>query len=274
MKFILSIFFIFAFIVMPVRAQETATQQANMSDLREREVTVLEDEYAGKYVLPTVANLSQLYWEKGALDLENDAYIDNYLLINECDIYKQFYNDEFEWARIRKATRMMLQSQSDEFSDQFQIMMPIDLGRYDMKRKGFPLINNTSFLDLRRIEIGGNSLNADICGNKGNIDGYPRNLILVLSKPFNFDFVELDEHIAQAYIIRQKYEPAKMPGHLKDKNFNRLAFARIRMKMDKYQGETNTRGQHKLAIMFGRLEGIDIFEDDGQKRLLKSIDLD
>lgn len=237
------------------------------------EVTVMEDKYAGQYINPTVPNISKLYWKKNALSLKNNTAIDNFMLINECDIYTKFYNDDFEWERIRNAGRDMIKEQKEGFTDKFKMVIPIDLGRYDLERKGFPLINKTGFRDLRRVEIGGNKHLAKICEREGSIEHYPKNVILVLNKPFTYDFVELDEHVAQAFIIRQKYEAKNRPKELKNKKFDRLAFARIRITFDKYQGETVSRNNAPVSIMFGKLDGIDIFEDADEKRLLSSIDL-
>lgn len=245
-----------------------------LDDIEKEESTVIEDDHSGDYLSPSFENLSRLYWKQNAIDILDDEAIDNFLLINECKIYQQFYEDDFEWLRIRKAARKMILDNKDSFSNKYQIILPVDLGRYDMERKGFPLINDTAFMDLRRIEIGGNSSNTEICEQGGTIPGYPRNVILVLSKPFQYDFLQLDEHIAQAYIIRQRYDPIKKPKDLKNKYFNRLAFVRIRITFDKYQGNAKGTDGDSLAIMFGRLDGIDVFEDPYEKRLLKSINLD
>jgi hypothetical protein len=253
--------------------QEAAEALSRMNIPEEAEVTVVQDQHAGNYISPTVQNFSRLYWNKDALSLSSDTAIDNFLLINECAMYERFFEDDFEWLRVREAARQMIEDKKDGFSSKFKMVIPIDLGRYDMQRKGFPLINNTAFLDLRRVEIGGNFGGADICGNNRIIEGYPRNAILILSKPFSYSFVELDEHVAQALIIKQKYEPAERPKELKNEIFNRLAFARMRISFDKYQGETRGVDNQPRAIMFGRLDGIDIFEDAREKNLLTSIDL-
>ncbi|HPF79151.1 MAG TPA: DUF4852 domain-containing protein [Alphaproteobacteria bacterium] len=238
----------------------------------DEEVTVMEDKYAGQYVEPTLQNISKLYWKKGALVESNDTAIDNYMLINECDIYEKFYKDDFEWQRIREAGREMLKENKANFSQKFKMVVPIDLGRYDMMRKGFPLINKTAFKDLRRVEIGGNSNRQRVCGVDNIIENYPRNLILILNKPFSYEFVQLDEHVAQAFIIRRKYEKIVRPKELENKTYDRLAFARIRITFADYQGETRGSDNFPLAVMFGRLDGIDIFEDAGEKRLLTSVD--
>lgn len=234
------------------------------------ETTRVEDQYAGQYLEPTPQNLSKLYLSKGIASIDNDAVIDNYLRINECDIYSRFYQDDFEWRRIRNSARDVLKETVPTFSNKFQIIVPIDLGRYDLERKGFPLINGTAFMDLRRVEIGGNSLLENVCGIKGNIPYFPRNVILILSKPFSYTFLELDEHIAQAFIVRRKYEGVKRPPQLENKEFNRLAFARMRVRFNEFHGTTTGVNNEVLAIMFGTLEGIDVFEDFGEERLLNA----
>ncbi len=239
---------------------------------QEAEVTIIEDKHAGKYVEANLENISKLYWNKRALVEANDKAIDNFMLINECAIYEKFFNDDFEWQRVREAGRKMLKEKKTGFSSKFKMVVPIDLGRYDMMRKGFPLINKTAFKDLRRIEIGGNSNHHTVCGNDHIIEHYPRNLILILNKPFSYEFVALDEHIAQAFIIRQKYDKIAIPKELQNKHYDRLAFARIRITFSDYQGETRGSDNFPLAIMFGRLDGIDIFEDANEKRLLMSVD--
>lgn len=237
------------------------------------EVTIIEDKYAGQYIEPTVQNISKLLWKNNVLNISNDTTIDNFLLINECDIYKKFYTDDFEWMRIREAGRDMLKEKKDSFSNKFKMIIPIDLGRYDTKRKGFPLINKTAFKDLRRIEIGGNSNGRRLCNEDSDlIEHYVKNLILILNKPFTYDFVKLDEHMAQALIIRQKYETAKRPKEIKSKRYDRLAFARVRITFTKHHGTTKGRDNYPIGVMFGRLDGIDIFEDAAEKRMLTSID--
>lgn len=254
------------------RAENETSNSEETKISQEAEVTVIEDKYAGDYVEPTLQNISKLYWNKNALLTTNDKAVDNFLLINECDIYQKFYKDDFEWGRIREAGRTMLEENKTDFPHKFKMLIPIDLGRYDMLRKGFPLINKTAFKDLRRVEIGGNSNRRKVCGEDHTIKHYPRNLILILNKPFSYEFVELDEHVAQAFIIRQKYEKVNRPKELKNKSFDRLAFARIRITFADYQGETRGSDNFPLAVMFGRLDGIDIFEDAGEKRLLTSVD--
>jgi len=255
-----------------VTPEESMNQESFLKEEQENEGMVIEDKHAVNYLSPNIGNLSRLYWKKGALELSNDLAIDNYLFINECQIYNKFYEDEFEWMRVRSAAREMLKDNKDGFAEHFKILIPLDLGRYDMKRKGFPLVNNTAFRDLRRVEVGGANTKQEICGNKFGIDLYPRNIVLALNKPFNFQFLKLDEHIAQAFVIRRKYEKVEVPGTFAFNKFERPVFARIRVKVNNYNGLTKNKKGQELAVMIGQIDGIDIFEDRGETRLLTSIE--
>lgn len=240
----------------------------------EPDVTIIEDKYAGQYFTPSVQNLSKLYWNKNTLDLKNDIAVDNFLRINECELYTDFYNDDFEWTRVRNAAREMLSANKDSFPDKFKFLLPVELGRYDLEKKGFPLENNTAFVDLRRVEMGGGDNSEDICGAKHSIDFYPRNIVLALSSPFSFDFLPVDEHIAQAFLIRRKYDEFKVSNSLRLQGFDRIAYARLRVHLTSYQGQARGKENNILAVMFGRIEGIDFFEDPYETKLLKSIDFE
>ncbi len=253
---------------------EKTEKMPQMFVTEEPEVTVVEDEHAGEYLVPDVQNLSKLYWKKNTLDINNDTAIDNFLKINECKLYTDYYNDDFEWKRIRSAARGMLETNKDSFSDRFKFLLPVELGRYDSEKKGFPLENNSAFIDLRRVEMGGGNNSRDVCGDRLNIDFYPRNIVLALSKPFNYDFVPVDEHIAQAFLIRRKYEDYVLSNEHRLQGFERIAYARLRIHLTSYQGSAKGRDNSILAVMFGKIEGIDFFEDPYEEKLLQSVNFD
>ena len=56
----------------------------------------------------SVENLSKLYWALGMLDEKNDMSVEQYLFINECDMFNKFSSDPEQWASLKEATRRML----------------------------------------------------------------------------------------------------------------------------------------------------------------------
>lgn len=239
------------------------------------EATIIEAEVtAEEFVEGSVQNFSKLYWKLGALSVENEKAVDNFLLINECDLYKSFQFDEFLWYDLVKATKNMLKTQREDFPNKFKFRFTIDLGRYDTERKGFPLVNNSAIMNLRRVEIGGNSLSEDICDmHNKEIEFYPRNVILVLNKPFTFELLELDEHLAQAFIVRRKYNDYQLSNEERDLGYKRPVYMQLRVEFSYFQGiEKGTFGKSNLAIVYGKILGVDVFEDRYSKSLLKTVD--
>lgn len=237
------------------------------------DATVIEDPFAGQYVKGTPAKMSQLYWRLRVFDLDDERAVDNYMLINECDIYQRFINDDFEWAKVRGAARELLEKDRDGFTQKFEFILPVRLGRYDTDKGGFYLIDDSAFGNVRRMEITGNSLSREICGKTGEIKDYPRNLMLILEHPIIYDFAKVDEHVAQAYILRKQKEVLKYDYDVRQSRYDRIAYVRLRTNLQEYQGTVKGQDGSLLAILYGKLEGVDLFEDPYGKILLSTLDV-
>lgn len=92
-----------------------------------------------KYKPVTRENLSQLYWRMGAMDIKNDSDIDNFIMLNRCDIYEESYQDDLAWHEIRKKARVSIAKNQDKFSRYLKVIRPISLGRYNPDTEEFAL---------------------------------------------------------------------------------------------------------------------------------------
>lgn len=237
------------------------------------EVTILRDDYAGKYNLSTLENLSKLYWRLGAFDFEDDMAVGNYLKINDCKIFTEYLNDDLEWKEIVKTMQQHLREQSATFPLNYQFVMQLHLGRYEPDRGGFALVDRTGFVDAKRIEVDSLDQYKEICYDSGSIKDYPKSIVLLLPQPFTLDFIKLDEHVAQAFILRKKSEYNKLSDERKIKAYERDAYLRLRVTFSQYHGNLRGERNKPMAILFGVIDGYEIFEDADQKRLMVSVDL-
>ena len=239
----------------------------------DEEVTILRDNFAGKYNLSTLENLSKLYWRLGAFDFDDDMAVGNYLKINDCKLFSEYLNDDLEWAEIIKVMKAHLKEKSPTFPLNYQFLLQLHLGRYDAAQGGFPLVDRTGFIDSKRIEVDSIDFNKEICFDPGTIKDYPKSVVILLPKPFTLDFVKLDEHVAQAYILRKKSEYSSLSDERKVRAYERDAYLRLRVSFSQYHGNLRGEGSQTMAILFGTIEGYEIFEDSSQKRLMLSVDL-
>lgn len=226
----------------------------------------MRDAYAGKYTPATLVNLSQLYWRLGAFDIGDDKAIGGYIRIHECKLYREYGNDEFEWTRIVDAMREFLRDNRDYFSLNYQILLPVELGLYDDEKMGFPLVNETGFINTKRIEVDFEDSKNLKCANNTLLVNYPAKMMVWFAHPFNFDFLSIDEHVAQAFIVRRKQANGSA--------YPRTVYVRIRLQISRYEGNVALDKKGILAVLRGKIDGYDVFEDIEQKRLMSSVNLD
>src|SRR5690606_2537387 len=77
-----------------------------------------------------------------------------------------------------------------------------------------------------------------------------------------------DEHVAQAYIIRKQKEVLDLTYDVRQNRYSRVAYVRMRVNLNEYQGNVKGQDGSILSILYGDLEGIDLFEDPYGKMLL------
>lgn len=171
---------------------------------------------AQAYLPPTLSNLSKLYWKMSMLDLKKDLDVDNYMLINECDIYRDYFHNEFEWKNIRETARIKINEKRKDFPVRFEFFQPLKLGDYNIQAGLFQILDEYRVPATTRFELESDDFYRIICdqsssGQPVNIPGYPRTIITEFSRPFSLDTVPVTPEKARAYI------------DLKMQAFNKLA---------------------------------------------------
>ncbi|GEM_PF-1128060 len=223
------------------------------------------------YVEPNLENISKLYWAIGKFDIADDKLIDYYLMINECELYMQFYHNDFEWAKIQKATKNHILNNMNEFPTHFEIFSPLPLGRYDQDKEEFELAPETKITGLRRLDFAMNMLGyKEVCTKTGDIYEYPPNIVVILSRPFVLEKIPVKRELAKLYIEEAKSFYDALPPRLQLVNYERLAFLRLKIKITQYKNTVRLVGGDLRAVVFGRLEGFEIYADQDKLKPLYS----
>lgn len=98
---------------------------------------------ADEYEKPSLANFMKTLVRFGAIDLRRDDIIDAYGRINECDLYFEYFKDDFKWQRIRSALRQSIKQNVATFPVAYQFDAELQLDRYDFKAGLFRFTNKT-----------------------------------------------------------------------------------------------------------------------------------
>lgn len=228
-----------------------------------------------KYELPTFENLSKLYWTLGILDPERDvAAIDNFVRIHDCQVYLDYYRDDFEWRKIRAITKEKIINERATWPVRFELLVPVELGRYDFAKKEFPVLSEFLKEGARRITTGYNSMQDQVCDTKAmKIPDYPRDVVLNLSRPILIESIPMDPDLGQDYLIRTKILNAEeyrdRDPSVRERRYERMAFLRVRVRMIKFMEFMKAGDRGELyPLIFSSVESFDVFEDQDMKKIL------
>lgn len=183
--------FCFLFVFCSVSAAQAESVSSPPQNSVERKSKEIE------YLDVTRATLSQLYWKMGAYKASNDTDVDNFLLINRCDLYRKLYRDDFAWHEVRVKAQESLAQNAHSFKTRFKVVQPIWLGRYNLRNESFKMgrmINTSRF----EVVADGPWDCADIAQNS-NIWKYPHRAIVNYSFPVEIRSIYVKPEIAKLY---------------------------------------------------------------------------
>lgn len=255
----------FLFILMAA-AMLTASGIGVRAFAEDKEMAKPEDEGDG-YLPTTFKNLSRLYWGLGRFAPDDIDAVNRYLLINECELYQQYYYNDFEWSKILETTRDFLKQNSNKFPVRYEIMVPIFLGRYDMGKEEFELHDKSKVLGVRKIDVVVNGMRK-VCDAGGNIPGYPRDIIVILSHPLFLSKIHVGRELAQLYLEETSRAFSALPANLQMMGYERTAYLRLKVRLQQYKDTVTVNARDVRAVIFGQVEGVEVYADDSKEKLL------
>ncbi|MCF8496529.1 MAG: DUF4852 domain-containing protein [Alphaproteobacteria bacterium] len=214
---------------------------------------------------------ARLYWALSRLDIASDINIDNYMMITQCDIYKDYSSNEFEWKTVRASARSDIEKNRRTFPIRYQFMQPLRLGEYSIDTGRFEVMDKYKINGTRRFEVVASQDRDAICGKTGPIIGYPRGIMLELSRPFTLKSFPVDPGVAEEYVSKKLEAFRKLKSALQTEYYLyelRDAYIVMKIKAFSSQGQVRTSDGKWLAHILGVLEGYEIYADEDRKVLL------
>ena len=241
--------------------------------------TTPEAEKKYYYEQTTRQKFSRLFWALDFLDINNDEDIDNYLMFNECEIYKSEFFNELEWKDIRESARVFLKENKDTFPIRFEVIQPLFLGEYDVNTKKFEVLDKYKIRPTTRLEIMATDHDVAPCLESNSsktprVPRYPPGILAEFNLPLEATQIPVDPAVAELY-IKEKADPLRQKSAQNNKDmtqnalFNaRDAYIFIRVKFFAAKGIVRQRGEGERANILTILEGVEVYADRDKKMLL------
>lgn len=224
------------------------------------------------YAASDMETFSRLYWTMNMLNLKNDTHIDNFMLINECDIYTDYFHNEFEWRGVRESARNYIRENIGNFPVHVEFMQPLKFGEYDFEANAFEIQDKYKIIDMRRFEVVVPPRQMkEICYRDRRLDGYPKGLALDFNRPLRLETVPVAPGLADRFITENLTGIRQMEQ--RDQTRKRVfrernAYIVYKTKIVGFKGiDRGGQGYHR-ARFIAILDGYEIYADQGKRTLL------
>lgn len=208
------------------------------------------------YTQMTYETLYKLAWAYDAFSASNEAALNTYLIITECNLYNKFFQNEFEWEKIKIATRQYIKANKTKVPHYYEYVQPISMGRYDYSLQGFPIIDAKEFKGQRNLQFANYESGDTSCGHFGiNKGDYPSTGVVTINSPLNLTFIRIPLDLAQQYIEWRATQKIAEDGE------KRQAYIRYRIRIDGYEGVKSFSAGLNAFNFTGKLLRIDVFAD-------------
>lgn len=206
-----------------------------------------------KYIELDVKNLMHVYWALRDIEIDNTT-IDQYLMLTECKIYQDYYNNDIKWHKIRKATRSYLNSIRDNFPRTLYFVIPVDFKRYDVEAQKFALTKSSIFENAYEISITAKPpLQSKYCEDLEFEElnkTYPHQVVLSLNSPFSLSYIEMPPDKAQRLISKVFSQ---------NKNERRTVFLKFYVTLNDFRGFGQDKDS-KYSFIDTNLDKIELYE--------------
>ncbi|MDD3182036.1 MAG: DUF4852 domain-containing protein [Alphaproteobacteria bacterium] len=233
--------------------------------------------HADEYVKPNSERILESLVRFGALDLSNDQILDAFAQIKACDIYQEFYKDEFKWQKIRPVIREQVKKDIGTYPTAYRYETMLKLGRYDFEKKLYPFDESAQRFNINVFPINRDALNTCRFVSIHNAAGIlPTSFKFVLDSLINIVSLPLDAEEGKA-VVRRMDEDGNT-DHFVYARFNiRVVFiAPVDFTVDEGKGKKTlsvrsqvTQSARSGAIVLdSRLDSIEYYEDENFTRMI------
>lgn len=216
---------------------------------------------AAAYERVTFQKLMNLSWQFGLLDPKRLDVVTEYIVFSNCDLYKEYAQDDFKWPEIIDATKAYLEKYGAQGGRQISVIQPIALGKYILDKEWFAVTADTQYLNKVEIEIADFQRAAEVgyygCGSIHVPRTFPIAANVILPKPFSLTYLPMSKKFAEdylSYLRRLNNKGLNLNGAFRD----RYAFVDFKITITSVSMEKTNSTR---AVFLARLDGYTIYAD-------------
>lgn len=225
---------------------------------------------AEEYAKPSWANMSRALARFNALDFSDEALLEEYAIVTECEMYQHFYRDDFRWNQVLQTVKASLNQFSITYPTAFAYEVDLQLGRYDFKDKLFRFTEKSKIYNVNSFVLFETSPKA--CVGERRITLMPAVFRAVLDTPIYIPGLPLSQKASETLLELMAVD--NNPSRIVKARFNlRITyvekFKRIpHADREGYYYSQSDKREHDMAQMDAHLDSVEFYEDAATKKLI------
>jgi len=154
----------------------------------------------------TYVDVENMAWLMGARSLNNGEDINNYLMINECEMYREFRANEFEWKEIQDIAANSISLRMGRLEKSLTFVQPLEVYQYDFNRKGFPISENYVMQGHNEFHLMPEVSGKSECTREISSWSYPSSVLFISKRPIFLSFIPVDFDLGREFSENVKPE--------------------------------------------------------------------
>jgi hypothetical protein len=202
------------------------------------------------YIKISFKDLSKTYWWLSLHDISDKKAVDEFARIHDCDVYRQYYRNDFQWERIRQGMAEELKRNRTSFPNRYFAVIPLFLNRYDFETQTFEFKADSKMDNVNFINVLDKGDFKGYCELRSSIIEYPDVVNLSFKDAFNLPNLPLSQVRANELVMNMN----------ENNNKNRAVFMKLNFRISGYDGLV-PGATYNTANLKGVVESYEIFED-------------
>jgi hypothetical protein len=226
---------------------------------------------ADEYIKPALESMLKTLFRFGAIDISDDAVIDEYAMMFECKLYTGFYNNEFKWRKVRPALRESIRQDVAGWPTSYYYDAKFQLSRYDFGQKMYRIMGDPTRHHVNVFMVYDDDAKTGCNGTRIRI--MPTSFRIVLEDSVYFPGIPLAESDAKA-LLQHMTEAG---------NTQRFIYVRFNMRVNQVSKLFRSKDSDQQATgplrqdtkdaaihLNGRLDSVNFYEDEARTKLIYS----
>jgi len=213
------------------------------------------------FVPATPENLSKSFIKFSGADLNDDALLDDFASVNQCELFIQHSEDEFAWRDARKAIRRHIERNMENYPEYIAFDSKVQFDKYDFGIQAFRLADGSKFSRTGRFTI--STRLEGSCTRRGGLTRIPEKYTIRLSNPITLDAIPMKEERAYRLLNDMK----------ETRNKDRVTYITFFIRINDFSASSNPASGRAADVVQNAdaratLVSLRFYEDQERTRLL------